>query len=134
MAFCDIDHFKIVNDVHGHDAGDRVICVVAETLAKVSGDKCHIARHGGEEFVLLFYGMLPSEALVHLDSARSQLAARKLVNRRTQQPFGQITFSGGIADVFAFDTAREALAAADEALYQAKEGGRNRIQLATEAT
>ncbi len=133
VAFCDIDHFKVVNDVHGHDAGDRVICVVAETLAKVSGEKCHVARHGGEEFVLLFHGKSANEALADLDEARSQLAARKLVNRRTQEPFGQVTFSGGIADVFAFATPREALAAADEALYSAKEGGRNQIRLAGEA-
>ncbi len=134
VAFCDIDRFKAVNDVHGHDAGDRVICVVAETLATVSGEKCHVARHGGEEFVLLFQGMAAAEAQAVLDNARNQLAARRLVNRRTQEPFGQVTFSGGIADVFAFATPREALAAADEALYQAKEGGRNQIRMAGDAS
>lgn len=133
VAFCDIDRFKAVNDAHGHDAGDRVICVVAETLAKASGEKCHVARHGGEEFVLLFHGKTVSEALAELDAVRSQLAERKLVNRRTQEPFGQVTISGGIADVLAFPTPREALAAADEALYNAKMGGRNQIRLAGEA-
>lgn len=133
VAFCDIDHFKAVNDVHGHDAGDRVICVVAETLAKVSGEKCHIARHGGEEFVLLFLGKTAGEALAELDVARTQLAARNLVNRRTQQPFGQVTFSGGIADLFSYPSAREALSAADEALYDAKQGGRNQIRTAKQA-
>ncbi len=130
IAFCDIDLFKAVNDTHGHDAGDRVICVVAKTLSEISDEKCHIARHGGEEFVLLFRGSHLQSALEALDGARSALAARRLVNRRTKLPFGQITFSGGIADVFAFPSPGEALAAADEALYRAKEEGRNRIALA----
>ncbi len=130
VAFCDIDHFKLVNDVHGHEAGDRILCVVAKTLSRISGEKCHIARHGGEEFVMLFRGSTPSEALAKLDEARAELAARKLVNRRTEQPFGQITFSGGVANVFCHDSPRAALAAADDALYQAKEGGRNQIMLA----
>ena len=130
VAFCDIDHFKLVNDTHGHEAGDRILCVVAKTLSQISGEKCHIARHGGEEFVMLFRGSSTEEAHQLLDDARAELAARKLVNRRTEQPFGQVTFSGGIADVFAYPDARLALAAADEALYRAKEAGRNRITLA----
>lgn len=130
LAFCDIDHFKSVNDTHGHDAGDRVICVVAKTLSEISGHKCHIARHGGEEFVMLFRGSHQQAAFEALDEARASLAARKLVNRRNKLPFGQITFSGGVADVFAYGSPSEALAAADEALYRAKESGRNRIELA----
>ena len=133
VAFCDIDHFKAVNDTHGHDAGDRVICVVAKTLSEISGHRCHIARHGGEEFVLLFRGSHIQAALAALDDARAMLASRHLVNRRTRLPFGQITFSGGVADVFAYSTPSEALAAADEALYRAKEGGRNRIEVALPA-
>lgn len=66
-----------------------------------------------------------------LDDAREKLANRKLVNRKTEQPFGQVTFSAGIADVIAYDDPHAALAAADEALYQAKEAGRNQIRLAT---
>lgn len=133
VAFCDIDHFKAVNDTHGHEAGDRIICVVAETLNKASGETCHVARHGGEEFVLLFRKTTTSEALKLLDDARCQMAERKLINRRTEQAFGQVTFSGGVADVLAYSSPREALAAADEALYQAKENGRNQIKLAAEA-
>lgn len=48
VAFCDIDHFKRVNDTHGHDAGDRVLKLVAENLARISDERCHVARHGGE--------------------------------------------------------------------------------------
>ena len=130
VAFCDIDEFKKVNDVHGHEAGDRVIKLIADTLAHISDDHCHVARHGGEEFVMLFRGLPPTEAAKRLDEAREALANRRLINRKTDQPFGQITFSGGVADVFGYDEARAALKAADDALYRAKEGGRNRIELA----
>lgn len=131
VAFCDIDEFKKVNDVHGHEAGDRVIKLIADTLARISNDHCHVARHGGEEFVMLFRGLPPSEAAKRLDEARAGLSERRLINRKTDQPFGQITFSGGVADVFGYAEVRAALKAADEALYRAKEGGRNRIELAT---
>src|SRR3546814_9014444 len=58
VAFCDIDNFKAINDAHGHDAGDRVLKVIADTLAQISNDNCHVARHGGEELVMLFRGQI----------------------------------------------------------------------------
>lgn len=125
VAFCDIDHFKRVNDTHGHEAGDRVIRAVAHTLQKISDDRCHVARHGGEEFVILFRGKTLEEACEALDEAREAMADRRLVNRATDVPFGRITFSGGIADVFAYESPRAALKAADDALYAAKNLGRN---------
>lgn len=127
VAICDIDHFKRVNDTHGHEAGDRVIRAVAQTLAKISNDTCHVARHGGEEFVILFRGKALDEAWQTLNQAREAMSERRLVNRATDVPFGRITFSGGIADVFAHATPREALKAADDALYAAKASGRNCI-------
>jgi diguanylate cyclase len=130
VAFCDIDHFKKVNDTHGHDAGDRVLKLVAEALERISGETCHVARHGGEEFVLLFRGLTTAESFIKLDALRAQLAERRLVNRATDTPFGQITFSGGIADVFICGDPRSALKAADAALYRAKLDGRNRVLLA----
>ena len=130
VAFCDIDLFKRINDTHGHDSGDRVIKEIAGALARISDDKCHVARHGGEEFVMLFRGLTMGEAKARLDEVREAMAGRNLVNRKTDQPFGQITFSGGVADVFGYADPRAALKAADEALYAAKEGGRNQIMLA----
>ncbi|WP_207092745.1 diguanylate cyclase [Novosphingobium sp. PY1] len=127
VAFCDIDHFKKINDTHGHDAGDRVLQAVAATLAKITDDNCHVARHGGEEFVMLFRGLGKTAAKEKLDSVREVFARRKFVNRRTDEPIGTITFSGGVADVFAYPTTRDALKAADIALYSAKEQGRNQI-------
>lgn len=130
VAFCDIDHFKRINDTHGHPAGDRVLKVVAETLDRISNSMCHVARHGGEEFAVLFRGVPRDKALARLECAREEIAARTLVNRATDMPFGRITFSGGLADVFAFKSKSLALKAADEALYAAKQSGRNRIVMA----
>ncbi len=130
VAFCDIDRFKSVNDSHGHEAGDRIIRAVADTLSSLCGRDCYIARHGGEEFVMLFRGMTPEDAYEQLDGARQELASRRMINRRTDKPFGVVTFSGGIADVARYRDPREALAAADEALYRAKDEGRNQIRLA----
>ena len=132
IAFCDIDHFKKINDTHGHDAGDRVLKVVAQTLSKISGQKCHVARHGGEEFVVLLRDKTLDEAWKVLDGARETMAERRLVNRATDVPFGKVTFSGGIADVFAHASPSEALKAADRALYVAKDKGRNVIVRAGE--
>lgn len=131
LAFCDIDHFKQINDTHGHDAGDRVLKLVAEALARISDDHCHVARHGGEEFVLLFRDTPIEQAFERLEQLREQLAGRRLINRATDLPFGQITFSAGMADAFAYPDRRIALKAADAALYRAKQEGRNRIVLAT---
>jgi diguanylate cyclase len=130
VAFCDVDHFKRINDTHGHEAGDRVLRAVAHSLARISNDRCHVARHGGEEFVVLLRGHSLEEAWDVLEEARIQQAERRLVNRATDMPFGKITFSGGLADVFAYPDPRTALRAADQALYQAKEEGRNRVVIA----
>jgi diguanylate cyclase len=130
VAFVDIDHFKRINDTHGHASGDRVLKVVAETLSRISNARCHVARHGGEEFAVIFRAITPEKAWARLDGAREEIAERRLVNRATDMPFGKVTFSGGVADVFAYDSKSDALRAADEALYIAKQSGRNLIRLA----
>lgn len=133
VAFCDIDHFKSVNDIHGHETGDRVLKFVAGLLSKVSNDKCHVARHGGEEFVMLFRGKTAAESSEAVDSVRQDLSERSLVNRATGERMDRVTFSAGVANVLAYDDPRSALKAADRALYLAKEHGRNRIYLAAES-
>ncbi len=132
VAFCDIDHFKLVNDTHGHDTGDRVLKFVGSLLSKVSGEKCHVARHGGEEFVMLFRGKTAAQASEMVNAAREDLSTRSLVNRANGERMERVTFSGGVADVLAYDDPRAALKAADRALYLAKEHGRNRVYIAAE--
>jgi diguanylate cyclase len=133
VAFVDIDHFKRVNDTHGHPAGDRVLKFVGETLNRIADARCFVARHGGEEFAVIWRNHTVDKAWKKLDSARVEIAERRLVNRANDTPFGRITFSGGIADVFAYPEKSAALKAADEALYVAKQSGRNRILRAGES-
>lgn len=127
LAFCDVDHFKAINDRHGHEAGDRVLCALAASLAEHAGDSAFVARHGGEEFVLLFYGLDKQAARLRLDVIRAGQAGRHLVNRENGQGFGRVTFSGGIAEVTEDADTRSALSRADAALYRAKQEGRNRV-------
>jgi len=132
VAFCDIDHFKLINDSHGHDTGDRVLKFVAGLLSKVSNEQCHVARHGGEEFVMLFRGKTAAEACEAVDNVRQDLSTRSLVNRANGERMERVSFSAGVANVLAYDDPRAALKAADRALYLAKEHGRNRVYLAAE--
>lgn len=128
LAICDIDFFKRVNDGHGHETGDRVICAVGKALDAIS-DRCHVARHGGEEFVLLFCGQDQPSAARILDAAREQFAAKRLVDRITRKPIGTVTFSGGVANAMDYENLSDAMRAADQALYRAKQAGRNRIEI-----
>ncbi|MHA7820937.1 MAG: GGDEF domain-containing protein [Erythrobacter sp.] len=127
VAFCDVDNFKSINDTHGHDAGDRVLVAIAGTLNRHASDQCFVARHGGEEFVLLFFGLDRDAAWCKLDGIRRAQAMKQLINRETGKSFGKITFSGGVTEVIGGADTRAALARADEALYEAKGQGRDRI-------
>ncbi len=128
LAICDIDFFKQVNDRHGHDTGDRVIRAVGHALSRVS-DCCHVARHGGEEFVLLFRGVTTTQAYESLDAAREKLSARRFVDKVSGSTIGEITFSGGITDAMSHPDISAALRSADKGLYTAKETGRNKIMV-----
>lgn len=127
VAFCDVDHFKKINDTHGHEAGDRVLVAIAQTLKQHAGKHCYAARHGGEEFVMLFPGLASAKAVTALDAIRHELSTRRMINRETGLSFGKVTFSGGVSEVGGPADMREALARADSALYLAKEAGRDRI-------
>ncbi|TRD11084.1 diguanylate cyclase [Erythrobacter insulae] len=127
VAFCDVDNFKSINDKHGHDAGDRVLCAIAHTLSSNASDDCFVSRHGGEEFVLLLYGFDKDAAWRKLDGIRRAQAAKTLMNRETGKSFGKITFSAGLAEVTEDVDPRSALIRADAALYEAKETGRNKV-------
>lgn len=131
VAFIDIDHFKRVNDSHGHATGDRVLCYVAKMLSRLSNDNCHVARHGGEEFALIFEGLNAKESFDRLDEARQALADASLRNRDNGEPIGKLSFSAGLAQHKRGESASRLLARADAALYAAKAAGRDNIHLAT---
>ena len=130
VAFCDIDHFKLVNDTYGHDVGDRVLSFVGKVLMENAGKRGIVARHGGEEFVLLFDGMTPEEAHEIVDIARYDLARRNIIDRISGQPIGSITLSAGVAGIGFDGNISNMLRRADRALYRAKREGRNLVLLA----
>ena len=130
LAFCDIDHFKNINDTHGHEVGDRIIKFVAKLLATASNNNCHVARHGGEEFVMLFEGMGPERAAEVVDACREDLAGRRLIAKESSEPIGRVTFSAGVAGMAPGSSGRDLLSRADNALYRAKREGRDRVIVA----
>ena len=129
LALCDVDRFKRINDVHGHPVGDRVLSAVARTLAETC--KGHlVARHGGEEFGVLLSAVTLSQAADIMERARASVAAKRFRDRETNAALGTITFSVGLTAIHPQDTAETAFARVDRLLYNAKEGGRNRIAIA----
>lgn len=123
VAIFDIDHFKLVNDTHGHAAGDRVLRQIADLCTRHirSGDYCF--RYGGEEFVVMMPGVGLDEAHASLERFREAVSEEDF--SEGESPL-HITISFGLAAAPEDGTSREALIQhADDALYAAKEGGRN---------
>jgi diguanylate cyclase (GGDEF)-like protein len=141
VAMVDIDHFKKFNDTYGHPAGDQLLQKVAATLGEVGGGGRPF-RYGGEEFAVVFSGLSADEASPHLEVLRVAIAAvtftvrgpdRRLSRARGKPTAGArekvgVTVSIGVADSSAAGPApADVVKAADEALYRAKRGGRNRL-------
>lgn len=122
IAFCDIDHFKSINDRFGHAVGDRVLKAVANTLSETLSPHM-VARYGGEEFVVLLPDIDDQSAFDLIETARVAVGNKQFKLRETDAPLGQVTFSAGIA-TSATDP-KQALVKADQALYEAKGNGRN---------
>ena len=127
VAFCDIDHFKRLNDVHGHAVGDRVLRLVGDCLAEEADDRTFVGRQGGEEFVVLFEGLPVIEAAARIDAIRESLSQRTLRSRSDGMPIGRVSFSAGVAALNGNESEEDLLHRADQALYRAKEGGRNQL-------
>jgi diguanylate cyclase len=129
LAFCDIDDFKRINDSHGHEAGDRVIQAIAQILQRMSGEKCHVARHGGEGICVIFRDKTPVQVHDLLDEARESWpgAISSIVKAAGNWP--RYLFGRCGQCLYLSDT-RCAMEAADEALYRAKRTGRNQICVA----
>lgn len=127
VAFCDIDGFKRLNDIHGHALGDRVIRLVGDCLAEEEQAGAFVGRHGGEEFVILFEGVDAIDAAARVDAVRAGLAARVLRSRSDGTPIGKVTFSAGVAGLRDGEAGEDLLHRADRALYRAKDGGRNQV-------
>jgi diguanylate cyclase (GGDEF)-like protein len=146
VAMVDVDHFKKFNDTHGHDIGDQVLKLVAARLAEVGGGGTAY-RYGGEEFSVLFPGSELDEAFPHLEALRAAVEIYRMAVRGEARPkkaeMGiprrdatlppartlSVTVSIGAAqpDGARLRTPAQVVKAADEALYRAKQGGRNKV-------
>ncbi len=132
MAMFDIDHFKKVNDTHGHLIGDRVIRFVAQALQKnIKGKDC-AARYGGEEFIVLLPETPPHGAKAVAENILKTVSQAQLVRADSKKPLGQITVSAGVAHYRRGEDIMDFIERADRALYQSKADGRNRVTVAAE--
>lgn len=125
LVVFDIDHFKGVNDTHGHIEGDRVLKNVARIAEEQCRDGDVIGRVGGEEFVWAVAGVSDSIGRIMSERLRQAVAAGSATAKAPA-----VTISAGVAELRPGDTSLTVFARADGALYQAKNAGRNRVRLA----
>jgi diguanylate cyclase len=124
IAVWDIDQFKAINDQYGHRAGDKVLTIVAECLAKSIRGSDFVARYGGEEFVMLLPGTTLADAVRLTEKIRD--AVTRLGFHFRGMPVS-ISVSGGVTALQDGDDADTAFDRADGAMYKAKQAGRNRV-------
>lgn len=135
LVMIDVDHFKLYNDTYGHQAGDECLRGVAgavKDFARRPGDLA--ARYGGEEFVLVLTGATPAQARMVAERVRDKILSLAIPHQRSSH--GSVTASFGVASVVPGNQhsgPEVLLLAADQALYRAKGGGRNRVVVSGEA-
>lgn len=131
LVMVDIDHFKHINDEHGHLVGDQMLAGMGELLRKVVNDPTHlVARYGGEEFaIVLPHASIEATAAV-AERVRATAKAMKLRKRNSQDVVLSVTISAGAAALRHGESANDWIARADAALYRSKQSGRDRVSLA----
>lgn len=122
VAIFDLDHFKQINDLHGHQRGDAVLGAVARRLTALARDSDLVARIGGEEFAWLMPEATRDDAHSAAERARAAIADSAF------DGVGSLTISGGVCSLTQARSARELLGLADQALYDAKNSGRNTVR------
>ncbi len=123
-GICDIDHFKNINDTYGHQTGDDVLCKLSRILEQITGKSDSIGRIGGEEFLIITTASSEEEMSARFERYRTQIAETRLMTRSGAL---SISVSIGVASSIEKNSVDELLAAADAALYDAKNLGRNRV-------
>ena len=121
LLLFDLDHFKDINDRHGHDKGDEVLVLFTELVIGNTRKADRFFRYGGEEFLLLAKGIGYAEA--HAVAEKIRHATENALGAS----FGKVTVSAGIAGIRVGENSEKWLARTDEALYRAKREGRNRV-------
>ncbi|MCL4109581.1 UNVERIFIED_CONTAM: hypothetical protein GTU68_049174 [Idotea baltica] len=127
LILLDIDHFKAVNDTHGHLAGDEVLKEMTERINEVLGEHDVFARYGGEEFAILLPDVSTSEAANIAEQCRIAVAAQRFA---TSSGEVSVSISLGVANATELDctdSVSDLIRAADKKLYKAKNAGRNRV-------
>lgn len=128
----DIDHFKKFNDTHGHQVGDTVLKFVGHTMKSLFPNitDC-LFRYGGEEFVIIFERNNKFEAQKFATQLMNTIAKKDIILKSTKENIGNVTISGGVAELTPKDNAMTIIERADFALYDSKKNGRNRMTIAS---
>jgi diguanylate cyclase len=121
----DVDHFKKFNDKYGHQVGDQVLRVVAKYLQDGIREGDLAARYGGEELMCILPGASLEICRQVADRIRARIAGARVTRRGTGQEIGQVTISTGVAQFKPGESFEALIERCDEALYQAKQSGRN---------
>ncbi len=124
-AMLDIDHFKTVNDAYGHEAGDKVLKAVSDYLAERFRGSDIVCRFGGEEFCILAVNMVPDEVAAVFEGVRADIAALRVASQGRSV---SVTVSVGVCTE-GLPTLEDMIREADRLLYEAKDGGRDRVRL-----
>ena len=127
LLLIDIDHFKKFNDLHGHQLGDEVLKLVALELKNNIKGRDTAARYGGEEFATLLPLTALANAATVAEHIRASVAQRRVIKRSSGEALGNITLSIGVAGYRVGEPLGDLIQRADEALYSAKNAGRNRV-------
>lgn len=127
LMLLDLDHFKKVNDQYGHLTGDKVLRFTARIIKQHLPQGQVAARYGGEEMAILLTDVQRGTVLEIAEQIRDSLARSRLQRRDNQKTIGQVTISIGVAGMRDNDTIDILIERADQALYNAKEQGRNRV-------
>lgn len=128
LLLIDVDHFKWINDTHGHQSGDEVVRRLGDTLKSSVRHKDHVARFGGDEFAVLFQKVNLEQADVMAKKIRDKVE-RTNFNVGINESRVAVTLSMGLAVATQEDDSESILQKADAALYRSKEAGRNRLTL-----
>ncbi len=127
VLMIDADHFKNVNDTYGHKTGDKVLIELAATCEKALRNDDIVARYGGEEFVVFLSGVDAQKGKIVADRLREQISEIVVYSDEGQEV--RFTVSIGVSSSEVSDNIDTLIKTADEALYKAKEGGRNRVEI-----
>jgi two-component system, cell cycle response regulator len=128
VMMCDVDHFKLVNDQHGHSAGDDVLREVARRLHQSVRSYDMVGRYGGEEFLVILNNCNPANAAARAENVRSAIAA-KPIQARSKSLTVNISIGLAFSADFQNREVEEVLQGADAALYAAKAAGRNCVRI-----